>query len=321
MGVFIAAARIFNLVPSNPITLYSVQISSGLEMLLFSLALAYRFQWERTERERIQNELITSQEATVHALHLSEERLEKAVDVRTQKLQKLLLSEQKMREQYVRFGALIAHEFRNPLNTIASQAAILEMEPAASREKTHKRSQVIKSAVNRLTTLFNQWLEGDRMHLNEQQLNTRAIILSAWLKELIDTCCTYHDQHLISIIRPLPDITINADDHLLQIAILNLIDNATKYSPTGSKILISAALVDNFLGISVSDNGCGIPEDQIDHVLEPYQRAHQENGHIPGIGLGLAFVNRIVQLHQGRIDIDSAIGQGTIVTVWIPLSN
>ena len=320
IGVFVAAARVFNVVPSNPITLYAVQISSGLEMLLFSLALAYRLQWERAERERVQNELISSQKATVHALHLSEERLEKAVDIRTQKLQELLLSEQRMREQYVRFGALIAHEFRNPLNTIASQASILEMETEPTNEKIQKRSKVIKGAVNRLTTLFNKWLEGDRIQLDEQRLNTRVILIAFWLNELIDACCTYHDQHLITIVQPLPNIRINMDDHLLQIAVLNLIDNAVKYSPTGSKILIRVSQVNQFLGISVSDMGCGIPEDQIDKVLEPYQRAHQEKGYIPGIGLGLAFVNRIVQLHHGRIDIDSATGRGTTVTLWLPVA-
>lgn len=321
IGVFVAAARIFNLLPSNPVTLYAVQISSGLEMLLFSLALAYRLQWERGERERIHKELISSREATVQALHLSEERLEKAVDARTLKLQELLLSEQKLREQYVRFGALIAHEFRNPLNVISSQAGILEMEADSADDRTKKRTKVIKSAVQRLNSLFNQWLESDRIPIAEHHLSFQKIPINSWLNDLADACCTYHDQHLIIINQPLPNLSIKADDHLLQIAILNLIDNATKYSPTGSEIRIGISLANQYLGISVIDTGCGIPEDQIDKVLDPYHRADQENGHIPGVGLGLAFVNRIVKLHQGRIDIDSAHGQGTIVTIWLPLND
>ena len=320
IGVLVAAARVFNLIPSNLLTLYAVQISSGLEMLLFSLALAYRFQSERAKRENAQNALIASQEATVRALQLSEDRLEKAVGARTEKLQQLLLSEQQMVEQYVRFGAMIAHEFRNPLNTIAAQASILEMEPESTVEKTHKRTSVIRSAVHRLTTLFDQWLESDRMRTVDNQLNLQPIRIEPWLNQLVDGCRTYHDQHLITTIHCPADLTINADDHLLQIAVINLIDNAAKYSPPGSKISVGATLVDHLLGICIRDYGCGIATEQIETVLQPYQRADQVNSGIPGIGLGLAFVNRIVELHQGRIDIDSVPGQGSSITLWLPVS-
>lgn len=320
IGVLVAAARVFNLVPSNPLTLYAVQISSGLEMLLFSLALAYRFQSERAKRENAQNALIASQEATVRALQLSEDRLEKAVGARTEKLQQLLLSEQQMVEQYVRFGAMIAHEFRNPLNTIAAQASILEMEPETTVEKTHKRTSVIRSAVHRLTTLFDQWLESDRMRTVDNQLNLQPIRIQPWLNQLVDGCRTYHDQHLITTMHCPADLTINADDHLLQIAVINLIDNAAKYSPPGSRISVGATLVDHFLGISIRDFGCGIAAEQLETVLQPYQRAEHANSGIPGIGLGLAFVNRIVELHRGRIDIDSVPGQGSSITLWLPIS-
>lgn len=320
LGVLVAAARVFNLIPSNPLTLYAFQISSGLEMLLFSLALAYRFQSERAKRENAQNALISSQEATVRALQLSEDRLEKAVGARTEKLQQLLLSEQQMVEQYVRFGAMIAHEFRNPLNTIAAQASILEMEPETTVEKTHKRTSVIRSAVHRLTTLFDQWLESDRIRTVDNQLNLQPIRMEPWLNQLVESCRTYHDQHMITALRCPSDLTIIADDHLLQIAVINLIDNAAKYSAPGSRISVGATQVDRFLGICIRDHGCGISKAQIETVLQPYQRADQASSGVPGTGLGLAFVNRIVELHQGRIDIDSELGEGSSITLWLPIS-
>lgn len=158
------------------------------------------------------------------------------------------------------------------------------------------------------------------MRTVDNQLNLQPIRIQPWLNQLVDWCRTYHDQHLITTIHCPADLTINADDHLLQIAVINLIDNAAKYSTPGSKISVGANLVDHFLGISIRDFGCGIAAEQLETILQPYQRAEHANSGIPGIGLGLAFVNRIVELHRGRIDINSVPGQGSSITLWLPIS-
>jgi signal transduction histidine kinase len=319
IGVLTAALRLLGLVPSNNFTLYALQICSGIEMLLFSLALAYRFQFERLRREEAQSEALAAKEEVISAIKASEERLERAVDERTLKLQKLLLSEQHMREQYVRFGALIAHEFRNPLNNIAAQASILEMDPEPSPEKTNKRTNVIRGAVNRLMTLFDQWLESDRLNMAVNEIHTQPISLASWLAEVHATCTSYHPEHTIELAPCLAKAWVNGDDHLLQIALLNLIDNACKYSPEGSAIMIFTETLDDNVGISIKDSGCGIAADQIEAVLEPYSRGEHQQSAIKGVGLGLAFVNRIVQLHHGRIVIDSQPGVGTSITLWLPV--
>lgn len=318
-GVFIAALRIFELIPSNTFTLYAVQISSGIEMLLFSFALAYRFQTERLRREEAQDALLLAQAEIIQAAEKAEERLERAVEARTIKLQKLVLSEQQLREQYVRFGAMIAHEFRNPLNTIASQTSILEMDPEPNTEKLHKRTGIIRSAVSRLVLMFDQWLESDRLATEFSQINVKAIALSAWLQDLVNMCRIYYADHTINLSPCSHDLLIQADDHLLQIALLNLIDNAGKYSPPGSTISIRIEMQQKFIGICVEDSGYGIPIDQQDCVLEPYERSQHDNTAIQGAGLGLAFVNRIIQLHQGKITIDSEPDHGTCITLWLPL--
>jgi two-component system, sensor histidine kinase LadS len=224
-----------------------------------------------------------------------------------------------MREQYVRFGAMIAHEFRNPLNIISAQTSILEMEDAPSAEKIIKRTGVIRSAVDRLVLLFDQWLESDRLNMAVNEINTTRIDIAPWLKELVETCRSYHAENPITLDNHLPHIYIEADDHLLQIALLNLIDNACKYSPLGSVIKIRTETEQNSIGICIQDSGCGIPEDQIDAVLEPYARGEHAHSTIKGVGLGLAFVNRIIQLHNGRIVIDSTPGMGTSITLWLPI--
>lgn len=320
-GAIIAALRLLELIPSNSFTLYAIQISSGIEMLLFSFALAYRFQFERLRREEAQTAVLAAKEEVIKAISASEERLEKAVDERTLKLQKLLLSEQHMREQYVRFGALIAHEFRNPLNNIAAQASILEMDPAPSHETIRKRTGVIRSSVNRLTALFDQWLESDRLNTAVNEMHSQTIVLASLLDEVMLTCTPYHIEHNIELLSCPDGIKIDGDEHLLQIALHNLIDNACKYSPDGSTIRISTESRDNTVGICIKDSGCGISSDQIEAVLEPYARGQHNFSSIKGVGLGLAFVNRIVQLHHGRIVIDSEPGSGTSITLWLPALN
>ncbi len=321
VGVFVSAARIFGLLPSNGFTLYALQISSGLEMLLFSLALAYRFQRERAQREQAQNALIAAQEETLHALQVSEERLEKAVDRRTQKLQKLLLSEQHMRSQYTRFCAMIAHEFRNPLNVIQAQATMLDKDSRPTPEKNHERIEVIRGGIGRLVTLFDQWLANDRLNMSIDQLQLTQFDLQPWLEEIVDGCRTYYNQHQFILQSSAPNPTVLADKHLLEIALLNLVDNACKYSASGSAVTIRLQSDNDDLGISVTDQGRGIDQQQIRQILEPYVRAAQEQPAPDGIGLGLAFVDKIMALHNGRIDIDSTLGKGSTITLWLPASH
>ncbi len=316
IGALVASLRVFNLIPSNTGTLYAMQISSGIEMLLLSLALAYRFQSERHKREITQQELMESREQTMQAMKLTGEKLEQAVETRTQKLQQLLLSEQHMREQYVRFGAMIAHEFRNPLNIIQAQATMLEIGQRHDQEQILKRTSVIHSAIQRLVKLFDQWLESDRLSQENTQVNKQLLSLSTWLTSLVNTCHIYHPEHQLFLESIPSNLKIFGDDHLLQIAILNLIDNACKYSPPNSQVNIGVITDDYGIGIFVKDQGCGIASDMQEKILEPYFQIDQHD-RTKGVGLGLAFVKRIMQAHDGRIEIQSEPQHGTMITLWL----
>lgn len=317
MGALIASLRIFNVVPSNVWTLYALQISSGVEMLLFSVALAYRFKSEQKLIEKVQKELLEAREQTLQAMKLTGDRLERAVEARTQKLQELLISEQHMREQYVRFGAMISHEFRNPLNIIQAQTTMLEIASKLEHEQVIKRTSVIHSAIQRLVKLFDQWLESDRLSQPHNQIKKELLTMPHWLIALVNTCHVYHPEHILTVDKPTRESTILADDHLLQIAVLNLIDNACKYSPAGTEIHIGLLYDDYAVGIYVADQGCGIPDDIKDKVLDPYVRSNS-NDQIKGMGLGLAFVKKIMDAHEGRIEIKSPANQGTTIILWMP---
>lgn len=320
LGSIVASLRVFELVPSNGLTLYALQIGSGLEMLLFSFALAYRIQHERLLRENAQAETLVAQQAALDALKISEDRLEEAVEKRTEKLQHLLISEQEIHEQYVRFGAMIAHEFRNPLNIIEGQTSMLELESESGINNTEKRTEAIRSATFRLANLFDQWLQSDRLNQQGGHLDSTTINLCDLLEELTNTSRSFHPDFLFKFVKPQNPISVQADSHLLQIAILNLIDNACKYSPKETTITLSLMRHGNQVAISVHDQGCGIEAADTDRIFDTYYRAFQEKK-IKGTGLGLAFVKRITELHGGHIEVHSRPNVGSTFTLWLPLSD
>lgn len=320
VGSIIASLRVFELIPSNGFTLYALQIGSGLEMLLFSFALAFRIQHERQLRETAQAESLAAKQATLEAMQISEERLEEAVEKRTEKLQHLLISEQAIHDQYVRFGAMIAHEFRNPLNIIEGQASMLELESESGIDNTGKRTNAIRTATFRLANLFDQWLQSDRLNQQGGHLELVNINLSDMLSELVRNSQSFHPEYVFEFETTSAPIMIEVDSHLLQIAILNLIDNACKYAPKNTSICLRLLKENSRVGISVSDQGCGIAPTDIEQIFEVYFRATREN-QIKGTGLGLAFVKRIVELHNGDIQVQSQPAAGSTFTLWLPLPN
>ena len=317
LGAVVASLRVFELVPSNIFTLYALQIGSGIEILLFSFALAYRIQTERALRAKAQAETLAAKQAAVDALKISEDRLEEAVIKRTEKLQHLLVSEQEIHEQYVRFGAMIAHEFRNPLNIIEGQTSMLDLESESGIANTQKRTSAIRSATFRLANLFDQWLQSDRLNQPGTHLDIANLNAGALIDELVETCRSFHPDYQFSYTPPASAIFVDGDSHLLQISILNLIDNACKYSPKGSTITVALREQGGLVAISVQDQGRGIHPDDTDRIFEVYYRATHED-QIKGTGLGLAFVEKITKLHHGSIEVKSTPNTGSTFTLWLP---
>lgn len=315
-GATIATLRAFELLPSNVLTLYALQISSGFEALFFSFALADRLRLERQARELAQQHLVQSQRETVEALKISEEKLENAVNIRTQELRAMLVKEQQVRDQYVRFGAMISHEFRNPLNVIEAQSSLFELDPTAESDKVIKRVGVIRSAVTRLTTLFDQWLHSDRLSQAFAKITPLPIDTIGLIEDVVQSSRTYQPDHRILSLSTEAPLVIRADYGLLRMALLNLVDNACKYSPPSSLVGVGVESREGWVGLFVKDEGSGIPLDKQKQIFEPYvQLANTER--LVGVGLGLSFVKRIAELHEGRIEVQSRPGHGATFTLWI----
>ncbi len=316
-GAAIAVLRAFELVPTTTFSSYSLQLSSALEMLLLSLALADVVHLERQEREAAQKEALMANQHLLENARHSEARLEQEVQKRTDQLERALSTETQLLERYMRFGALISHEFRNPLGIVESQITLLRKEHEKGQLNLEKRLEVMSSATQRLLSLFNTWLKGDRLQQSMREMTPQHIPLAAWLRELIDAQAIYHSSHPLNlrIEQAVGDVWV--DESLLEVAVLNLLDNACKYSENGKAVTIETRAKPGWVGIAVTDQGCGIDSKHHAAILDDYYRVDPESV-IAGIGLGLAFVRRIVQMHQGEIELRSAMGKGSTFCIWLP---
>lgn len=316
IGATVAALRAFDLVPTNGLTLYALQIGSCAEMLLLSFALAHRIHTERDQR-------LVAQEAALHArnelLAISQENeivLERKVKERTALLQQLALNEKEIRQEYVRFGAMISHEFRNPLGIIETQATLVQREIPLGINKAEERAEIILSATHRLARLFDQWISSDQLQQPISVLRPSTIALTSLISPVLAAARGMHRSHKIQCART-PELSLSVDPALIEIALLNLIDNACKYAPASESVDLDFALCDAMLGITVTDHGPGLPTSEQAAIFKPYVRAAKEKG-AAGYGLGLAFVAHIAELHHGRVEVTNPQQGGCQFTLWLP---
>lgn len=315
VGGILASLRQLDLIPTNWFSSYALQISSAIEMLLLSFALASRIQHERFLREVAQQEALFSKETLVQTLRASEERLERQVFNRTNDLRTMLESEKKLREQYIRFGSLISHEFRSPLGIIENQAALLSRQTDNDHYK--KRLSIISSATHRLALLFDRWLQGDRLESHIDTDRPQLIQIDSWLTDIVEKCKAYHPNHIFIYTSPKQDPVLVVDEKMLEVVVLNIIDNACKYSEPQSTILIKMIQERNKIGISITDSGIGI--DPVNHrkIFEEYMQVHTDTKK-RGYGLGLSFVKKVMEFYGGEIQVNSALGKGSEFIAWFP---
>jgi len=126
--------------------------------------------------------------------------------------------------------------------------------------------------------------------------------------------------HLDVQLETLGDLTVFGEHDLLKQMLLNLVDNACKFTPGGGSVSIDAHEEGDSAVISVSDTGGGIRQEDLPHVTEAFYRAGNDRESHRGVGLGLAIVRQVVDLHKGQLSIVSSEGAGTTVTVRLPLA-
>ena len=320
IGVFTAVARMEGWVQTNPVTAYALQISSIFEMFFLFLALADQWRLERKNRIEAQRNEAEIRDLYTATLRMTKENLEQTVKERTGQLELSLLKEQETLAQYVRFGAMISHEFRNPLAIIHSQLSLMRKEQQLGQPQIEQRLSILDSATRRLVRMFDKWLQSDQMSNSLADIAPHELPLSQWLHNF--ELSNVHSLTGLKIELQLdPQVQrVLADEYLLEIALSNLIDNAQKYAGHEEPVVIETRRKLGFVGIAVIDQGPGIATEHQGSVFEDYFRVSPQSG-ASGIGLGLSIVRRIARAHGGELELSSVWGQGCTFCIWLPEKN
>jgi len=317
IGACVATLRAFGWMPSTGLTSYAVQITMAVDMLLVALALGDLLREEHKAYITTQQKALEANQSLLEMSQASEQKLKQAVQERTEQLQASLDQEKHLREQYVRIGSMISHEFRTPLSIIQAQASLMRKEYENGIDEVKKRLQAIGGATDRLKLMFDKWLYSDALNETLEMLDLKPLDLDVWLQELLETHTHLLPNHKVDLKISMESVIIMADEYHLDLAISNLIDNATKYAPAQSTITIETRSKAGFVGLAVTDQGPGIPLEAQDKVFKEFFRVTPES-QIRGVGLGLSIVQRIVHAHKGHVTLDSTPGRGATFCIWIP---
>ncbi len=225
------------------------------------------------------------------------------------------------REQAQRqFLHLVAHEIRTPLSVIRVALANLRARMSGG-EQERPRFQRMETAVARLNALVDNALAEDRLRALDHAPRFEQIAPSQLIAQVCELLSLDRDRHRLDVSLPDNDEPVNVDVEWLSLALLNLLDNAVKYSPDGGPIRLEIERDRDMLVLRVADKGQGIAADDQTLVFTRFFRADaaRQRTDTSGLGLGLYLVSEVAKRHGGRIDLRSNAGEGSVFTLRIPL--
>ena len=219
-----------------------------------------------------------------------------------------------------RFFANISHEFRTPLTLISGPAEDLIDETENYRIK--EKAEIIKRNAARLNILVNQLLDISKLEAGKMKLETTELDIIPIIKGLVLSFASFAERKNISLKFSSPETHLNVfiDREKITKIITNLLSNALKFTHHGGMVEVSIEKLPDRVKIDVMDNGIGIPASRMDRIFDRFFQV--DGGHTrenEGTGIGLALTKELVELHKGRIMVDSREDCGSTFTVTLPL--
>ncbi|AFZ13755.1 multi-sensor signal transduction histidine kinase [Crinalium epipsammum PCC 9333] len=234
-------------------------------------------------------------------------------------INKSLQQQQELTELKSSLITRMSHEFRTPLSIILSSTELIEhYSHRLSDEKKSTLFNQVTNSAKQITKLLDECLTINQAESQKIKFNPSLIELEKLIQELIAEIQSNTDNHKITFLGEGNCQSAVMDVNILRKSLNELLVNAIKYSPEGSEIQLKVTCENKKAVFQVKDQGIGIPASEQNHVFERFYRGSNVSN-ISGIGLGLSIVKKLVELHQGSIDVSSEIGVGSTFTVVIPL--
>ena len=257
------------------------------------------------------------------ALQSSNVRLHHEVNRRTSELVMAVKRARAASQAKSDFLANMSHELRTPLNAIIGFSDMIgrELIGPAGNARYVEYALDINGSAQHLLSIINDILDFSKIEAGEMQLQEEAVNVAevvGFCLRLVQHRAAQGDIKLHSSVADgLP--AVRADERKLNQALLNLLSNSVKFTPTGGSVAIAVALQDSALAISVTDTGIGMSADQIAQALEPFGQVDNSLARSnDGTGLGLPLARALIELHGGDLAVESEIGKGTTVTITLP---
>lgn len=236
----------------------------------------------------------------------------------------LALVEDRTRERRVEavrrdFVANVSHELKTPVGAIRLLAEAVH-DAAGDPEAVKRFSARMLTESDRLSRLVQQVIELSRLQGDEPLDTPLPVSIDEVISIAVDTSAIdADDKHIQVVTSGAPGLQVLGNEEQVTAAVANLVANAVSYSEPGATVLVSTKADDQFVVISVVDQGIGIPADEIDRIFERFYRVdparHRSTG---GTGLGLSIVKHVAATHGGEVDVWSVEGQGSTFTLTLP---
>jgi len=224
------------------------------------------------------------------------------------------------RKRRIEFTRVLVHELKPPLTPIVAASELLAEE--LHEETLMRLAKSINQGALNLNNRIDELYDLMRGEKGTLQLEFEPVDLLPLLQNVANDMIPLASKHKHSITLDLPQSLspIRADESRLQQIMLNLLSNAIKYTPNEGRITIRARENDTNLIVEVQDNGNGVAKEDQDRIFTSYYRVEGDSQHIGGLGLGLALCKTLVELHGGKIWVESSPGEGSTFGFSLPLS-
>lgn len=216
------------------------------------------------------------------------------------------------------FVSVVSHEIRTPLTSIHGFSEILatkDLEP----KKRQEFYRIIQGESERLSRLITNLLNLSRIEAG-LELNRELVDIPRLVLEDVEFFQTQAASHRLQYLGSRQVPMVYADPERLHQVMKNLLSNAIKYSPDGGPVEVTTEVEGKYVAISVKDQGIGIPPEELPRIFERFSRVEREEAlGISGTGLGLAIVKHLIELHGGKVTVQSEEGRGSTFTVYLPI--
>jgi PAS domain S-box-containing protein len=288
-----------------------------------------------TQRKKIENNVLQQKkelEQMATDMRRMNTQLEAKVEERTlilkEALQKLeesqhelndaLDKEKQLNEIKSSFVSMASHEFRTPLSTVLSSAALIgKYTQTEDQDKRDRHIKKIKDSVKHLNDLLEDFLSLGKLAEGKIRAKCESFELKPFLEETAEELEASIKNGQVIIIKCPDDSSFITDKKLLRNILINLLSNAVKFSDEKGNISVTALVNEQNLTIAVCDSGLGIPKEDQQYMFTSFYRGKNATN-IQGTGLGLHIVKRYVELLKGNISFESDLGKGTTFTIELP---